>query len=113
MASDISICFGNPRTSEMHFLAALNQIKGLRCVSGVQESKLTGAVEEYCHLSGKPAFILVHLAPILANGLSNLNNAKKANSGILKILGKHATCRLKGDVPLGGPLMSRVYKKPL
>ena len=99
IASDISICFGNPGTSEMHFLAALDQIKGIRCVLGLHESIVTGAADGYYRLSGKPAVTLLHLAPGLANGLSNLHNAKKANSGILNIVGEHATYHLKYDAP--------------
>ena len=102
IASDISICFGNPGTSEMHFLAALDQIKGIRCVLGLHESIVTGAADGYYRLSGKPAVTLLHLAPGLANGLSNLHNAKKANSGILNIVGEHATYHLKYDAPLSG-----------
>jgi acetolactate synthase-1/2/3 large subunit len=63
LASDISICFGNPGTSEMHFLAALDQIKGIRCVLGLHESIVTGAADGYYRLSGKPAVTLLHLAP--------------------------------------------------
>lgn len=102
IASDISICFGNPGTSEMHFLAALDQIKGIRCVLGLHESVVTGAADGYYRLSGKPAVTLLHLAPGLANGLSNLHNAKKANSGIVNIVGEHATYHLKYDAPLSG-----------
>lgn len=104
LASDISICFGNPGTSEMHFLAALDQIKGIRCVLGLHESIVTGAADGYYRLSGKPAVTLLHLAPGLANGLSNLHNAKKANSGILNIVGEHATYHLQYDAPLSGDI---------
>jgi acetolactate synthase-1/2/3 large subunit len=49
---------------------------------------------------GKPASTLLHLGPGLANGLANLHNAKKANSGIVNIVGEHATYHIAYDAPL-------------
>jgi acetolactate synthase-1/2/3 large subunit len=43
---------------------------------------------------------LLHLGPGLANGLANLHNAKKANSGIVNIVGEHATYHIAYDAPL-------------
>ena len=48
----------------------------------------------------KPASTLLHLGPGLANGLANLHNAKKANSGIVNIVGEHATYHIAHDAPL-------------
>jgi acetolactate synthase-1/2/3 large subunit len=42
----------------------------------------------------------LHLGPGLANGLANLHNAKKAGSGIVNIVGEHATFHLRHDAPL-------------
>ena len=42
-------------------------------------------------MAGRPASTLLHLGPGLANGLANLHNAKKAGSGIVNIVGEHAT----------------------
>jgi acetolactate synthase-1/2/3 large subunit len=43
---------------------------------------------------------LLHLGPGLANGLANIHNAKRANSGMVNIVGEHATAHLKYDAPL-------------
>ena len=32
LASDVDVCFSNPGTSEMHFVAALDSVPGMRCV---------------------------------------------------------------------------------
>jgi acetolactate synthase-1/2/3 large subunit len=84
----------------MHFVAALDKVDGMRCVLGLFEGVVTGAADGYYRMSGKPAATLLHLGPGLGNGLANLHNAKKARSGIVNIVGEHATHHLKHDAPL-------------
>lgn len=104
MAGDVELCFANPGTSEMHFIAALDKVAGMRCVLGLFEGVATGAADGYYRMLQKPACTLLHLAPGLANGMSNLHNAKKANSGIVNIVGQHATYHLNYDAPLSGDI---------
>ena len=33
----LNVCFANPGTSEMHFVAALDRIPGIRCVPGFRK----------------------------------------------------------------------------
>jgi len=96
----VDTCFANPGTSEMHFVAALDRIAGMRCVLGLFEGVVTGAADGYYRMAQRPAGTLLHLGPGLANGLANLHNAKKARSGILNIVGEHATGHLALDAPL-------------
>lgn len=96
----IDTCFANPGTSEMHFVAALDQIPGIRCVLGLQENVVTGMTDGYYRMAGKPAASLLHCGPGLANGLGNLHNAKRARSGIVNIVGDQATWHRPFDAPL-------------
>src|SRR5688572_15551055 len=96
----VEVCFTNPGTSEMHFVAALDKVPGMRCVLGMFEGVVTGAADGYYRMTGKPAGTLLHLGPGLGNGLANLHNAKKAHSGIVNIVGEHATYHLRHDAPL-------------
>lgn len=96
----VDMCFTNPGTSEMHFVAALDKIEGMRCVLGLHETVVTGAADGYYRIADRPAATLLHLGPGLANGLANLHNAKKARSGIVNIVGDHAVDHLKLDAPL-------------
>ena len=98
--NDVSVCFTNPGTSEMHFVAALDAVPGIRCVLGLFEGVLTGAADGYYRMADKPASTLLHLGPGLANGLANLHNAKKASSGIVNIIGQHTLNHLKLESPL-------------
>ena len=100
IASDVDVCFSNPGTSEMHFVAALDRVEGIRCVLGLFEGVVTGAADAYYRIAEKPAATLLHLGPGLGNGLSNLHNAKKARSGIVNIVGEHAGYHIKHDAPL-------------
>lgn len=100
LASGVDTCFSNPGTSEMHFVAALDHIPGMRSVLTLQEGVATGAADGYYRMAGKTACTLLHLGPGLANGLSNLHNAKKAGSGVLNIIGEHAESHIALDAPL-------------
>lgn len=96
----VDVCFGNPGTSEMHFVSALDAIPKMRCILGLFEGVITGAADGYYRIADKPAATLLHLGPGLANGLANLHNAKRAGSGVVNIVGQHAVDHLANDAPL-------------
>jgi acetolactate synthase-1/2/3 large subunit len=100
VAGGVNLCFANPGTSEMHFVAALDKVEGMRCVLGLFEGVVTGAADGYYRMARQPAATLLHLGPGLGNGLANLHNAKKAYSGIVNIVGEHASYHVKYDAPL-------------
>jgi acetolactate synthase-1/2/3 large subunit len=100
VAGGVNVCFTNPGTSEMHFVAALDRVEGMHCVLGLFEGVVTGAADGYYRMKGTPASTLLHLGPGLANGLANLHNAKKAHSGIVNIVGQHATYHIALNAPL-------------
>src|SRR5450755_969631 len=100
VANGVDTCFTNPGTSEMHFVAALDDVPEMRPVLALFEGVATGAADGYGRMAGRPAATLLHLGPGLGNGLANLHNAKKAHSGIVNIVGEHATHHMKYDAPL-------------
>ena len=97
---DVGICFANPGTSEMHFLAALGENPKMRSVLCLFEGVATGAADGWYRMKDKPASTLLHLGPGLANGLANIHNAKRASSGMVNIIGEHSESHLKYDPPL-------------
>ncbi|MCM2477262.1 acetolactate synthase large subunit [Rhizobium sp. CG5] len=109
LANDIDVCFANPGTSEMHFVAALDRQPRMRCVLGLFEGVVTGAADGYARMADKPAATLLHLGPGLANGLANLHNARRANTPIVNIVGDHATYHLKYDAPLTSDIESLAW----
>jgi acetolactate synthase-1/2/3 large subunit len=96
----VNVCFANPGTSEMHFVAALDRVDGMRCVLGLFEGVVTGAADGYARMSGGPAATLLHLGPGYANGGANIHNANKASTPMVNIVGDHATYHRKYDAPL-------------
>lgn len=100
LGAGVDTCFANPGTSEMHFVAALDQNPGIRCVLGLHETAVTGMADGYWRIAGKPACTLLHCGPGLANGLANLHNARRARSGIVNIVGDQATYHRPHDAPL-------------
>jgi acetolactate synthase-1/2/3 large subunit len=100
VGAGVDVCFMNPGTSEMHFVAALDSVPAMRGVLALFEGVATGAADGYARIAGRPAAVLLHLGPGLANGLANLHNARRAGSPVLVIVGAHATGHVRYDAPL-------------
>ena len=96
----VDVCFMNPGTSEMHFVGALDSVPAMRGVLALFEGVATGAADGYARIAGKPAAVLLHLGPGLANGLANLHNARRARTPVVVIVGAHATGHARYDAPL-------------
>lgn len=96
----VDVCFANPGTSEMHFLAALEDVPEVRGVLGLAEGVVTGAADGYGRMAGRPAATLLHLGPGMANGLANLHNARRAFTPIVNVVGDHALDHKDFDAPL-------------
>ena len=99
-SAGVEVCFANPGTSEMHFVAALDRVGGVRCVLGLFEGVATGAADGYARVADRPASTLLHLGPGLANGLANVHNARRANTPMVNVVGDHATYHKEHDAPL-------------
>ena len=96
----VDVCFANPGTSEMHFVAALDTVPEMRGVLGLFEGAVTGAADGYGRMAGRPAATLLHLGPGMANGLANLHNARRAHTPIVNVIGDHARYHKGFDAPL-------------
>ena len=96
----VEVCFSNPGTSEMHFVAALDQEPRMRAVLTLFEGVATGAADGYARMAGKPAATLLHLGCGLGNGLANLHNARKGRVPVVNIVGDHATYHVRYDAQL-------------
>jgi len=98
--SGVDTCFANPGTSEMHFVAALDRVPGMRCILGLFEGVVTGAADGYARVAGKPAATLLHCGPGLGNALANLHNGRRANTMMVNCVGDQATYHRPLDAPL-------------
>jgi acetolactate synthase I/II/III large subunit len=104
--SGVDVCFANPGTSEMHFVAALDDVPAMRGVLCLFEGVATGAADGYARVAGGPAATLLHLGPGLGNGLANLHNARRARTPVVNIVGDHATYHGQYDAPLESDIES-------
>src|SRR5947209_11736867 len=96
----VTRCFTNPGTSEMHFVAALDDVPEMRAVLTLFEGVATGAADGYARMAGTPGATLLHLGPGLGNGLANLHNARRARTPVVNIVGDHATYHRQYDAQL-------------
>jgi len=97
LAGGVEVCFANPGTTELPLVLALDAVSGMRGVLCLHENVATGAADGYARMAGKPAMCLLHLGPGLANGLTNLHNARRAFTPILNVIGEHTTWHLPAD----------------
>ncbi len=109
VACGVDTCFANPGTSEMHAVAALDAVDGLRPILALSEGVVTGAADGYGRLAGRPAAALLHLGPGLANGIANLHNARRAHTPIVAVVGDHAVAHKRLDAPLESDIDSLAW----
>ncbi|MEI8050539.1 MAG: acetolactate synthase large subunit [Actinomycetes bacterium] len=102
----VDVCFSNPGTSEMHFVAALDDVPDMRGILALFEGVATGAADGYGRVTGRPASVLLHLGPGLGNGLANLHNARRARTPLLAVVGDHALSHGRFDAPLASDITS-------
>src|SRR4051812_23307635 len=106
VARGVDVCFMNPGTSEMHFVAALDGVGEMRGVLALFEGVATGAADGFGRMADRPAATLLHLGPGLGNGLANLHNARRARTPLVNIVGDHATYHQVFDAPLASDIES-------
>ncbi|HLK46324.1 MAG TPA: acetolactate synthase large subunit, partial [Acidimicrobiales bacterium] len=100
VANGVTTCFMNPGTSEMHFVAALDDVPDVRGVLCLFEGVASGAADGFGRVTGTPAATLFHLGPGLGNAFANLHNARRAHTPVLNVVGDHATYHTRFDAPL-------------
>ena len=100
VGAGVDVCFANPGTSEMHFVAALDDVPEMRGVLTLFEGVATGAADGYARMAGRPAATLLHLGPGMGNGLANLHNARRGRAPMVNVVGDHARSHKRLDAPL-------------
>src|SRR6195952_5619895 len=103
-ASGVRVCFANPGTSEMHLVAAMQDVPEVRGVLTLFEGVASGAADGWGRMARAPGATLLHLGPGLGNAFANLHNAYKARTPLVNVVGDHAVMHR----PLGAPLASDI-----
>lgn len=108
--------FGNPGTTELPFLAALAHTEGgtevdkesytPEYILGVHEGAVVSMADGYARATGRPAFVSLHIAAGLANGLIGLLNARRSRTPLVVMAGQQDRRHLQQDPMLSGDLVS-------
>lgn len=102
----VSTIFGNPGTSELPFLDALAHAPDIEYVLGVHEGPLVAMADGYARATGRPAFVSLHIAAGLANGLVGLLNARRSRTPLVVMAGQQDRRHLAQDPMLSGDLLA-------
>lgn len=84
----------------MAMVDAITRSKKMRPILALFEGVASGAADGYARVAGKPAAVMLHLGPGLANATANLHNARRAQSPVVNWVGDHSTWLLPYDPPL-------------
>ncbi|WP_329332510.1 thiamine pyrophosphate-binding protein [Streptomyces sp. NBC_00663] len=99
--------FGNPGTTELPFLAALSETEGApEYVLGVHEGAVVAMADGYARATGRPAFVSLHVAAGLANGLIGLLNTRRSRTPLVVTAGQQDRRHLQQDPMLSGDLVA-------
>jgi len=112
-AHGVEIVFGNPGSTESPLMDALVDFPSIRYVLALQETPVVSMADGYARASGKAAFANVHIAPGLANALSQLYNSYRGGTPLVLTAGQ-ADSRMEHEEPsLSADLvrMSRQFTK--
>ncbi|MGW0555824.1 thiamine pyrophosphate-binding protein [Streptomyces sp. NPDC002926] len=97
--------FGNPGTTELPFVEAVTAAPDLQYVLGVQEASVVAMADGYARATGRPAFVSLHIAAGLANGMVGLLNAGRSRTPLVVTAGQQDRRHLAQDPMLSGDLV--------
>src|SRR5262249_23970606 len=101
LAHGVDRIFGNPGTTERPLLDSLLDYPQLQYIVHLHEGVAVGAASFYAQASGKTAFMNLHVAPGLGNGIGMLYGPLKASTPRVVVAGQQATRLRLGDPVLG------------
>jgi benzoylformate decarboxylase len=102
----VEYVFGNPGTTELSFMDALARASDMRYVLGLHEGAAVAMADGYARASRRPSFVSLHIASGLANGLSQVLNARRARTPMVVTSGQQDRRHLIEDPMLGGDLLA-------
>tara|TARA_B100001013_G_scaffold85887_1_gene47143 strand:- start:203 stop:1879 length:1677 start_codon:yes stop_codon:yes gene_type:complete len=97
--------FGNPGTTELAIMHALNDHPDLTYVLGLQEAVVVAMADGYARASGQLAACNVHVAPGLGNAIGSLYTANMSGSPLIVTAGQQEQGHGLTEPLLYGPLV--------
>jgi thiamine pyrophosphate-dependent acetolactate synthase large subunit-like protein len=106
-ADGVTHVFGNPGSTEIGFVFGLVEQPEIEFVLALHEGVAVGAADAYARFTRRPAFVQLHVAPGLGNGLGMLYNAHQAHSPLVVYAG-NASTKLAAKQPILGDDLVRM-----
>jgi benzoylformate decarboxylase len=97
--------FGNPGTTELPFLDALVAAGDLPYVLALHEGSLVATADAFARVTRRTAFVSLHVAAGLANGLIGMLNARRSRTPLVVTAGQQDRRHLLQEPMLGGDLV--------
>lgn len=91
LAEGVKHIFGNPGSTELGFMDALQDYPQIQYILSLQEATAVAMADGYARASGRPSVANVHIAPGLANAMSMLYNAYKGGTPLILTAGQQDT----------------------
>ncbi len=104
----ITKIFGNPGTTEMPMINALNENPDFEYILNLHESAAVGVAAGYSMALNKPALVNVHTYSGLSNAICNIFNAFLAEVSLIITAGQQHQKFLAFNPTLSGPLTELV-----
>ena len=109
-AEGVDYIFGNPGTSEVPILDALEEYPSIKYVLATQEGVSMGMADGYAIATGRPSFVNLHIETGLANGISLLHHAWEGGTPMVLTSGNKDVRKLaEGRTELSE--MARLFTK--
>jgi benzoylformate decarboxylase len=105
VADNVRHIFGNPGTTEQPFIDILQEYPDIQFMLALHEGVAVSMADAYARLTRKPAFVELHIAPGLGNGLGMMHNAKVGQSPLVIYAGQSESRALFQEPHLSGPLV--------
>lgn len=98
--------FGNPGTTELPLIDALAKAPDFEYVLAVQELSAVAMADGYARATRRTAFVSLHVAAGLANGLIGMLNARRSRTPLVITAGQQDSRHLAEDPMLAGDLVA-------
>ncbi|HMK65488.1 MAG TPA: thiamine pyrophosphate-binding protein, partial [Thermodesulfobacteriota bacterium] len=99
VAQGVRYIFGNPGTTELPLMDAIQDYPQLRYVLGLQEAACVAMADGYARASGQAGFVNLHVTGGIVNGLSILYDAFRGGTPLVVTAGQSDT-RMHLEEPL-------------
>ena len=107
----VKFIFGNPGTTELPILEALNDYPEIRYIMALHEGIAVSMADAYAHCSGEVGVVNLHVGPGLGNGLGSVYNAWEGRTPLVVTAGQQDSRMRLRDPLLGHDLVAMA--KPL